>query len=307
MARRTLSQIIATVQRRTNGQVATGEIFEAINDANKRIHRMEPWPWLGAEYNISVAPTYSTGTITPVDGSTTVTGVDTVWDITWKYRGLTFGSNTPYDVSSFGSPTSLTLSQAPRTGSVWSGVAYTLFQNAFPMPADYEPGSEVLLVNPKIRYRLLKLPRYTFESRAVALGVYFTNFQDAWTDYGYDETNKVYLIKLSPPSSGTTEYRLIYRRKHPDMSLFDDMSWLPESFDEALTYFAEYIVKKDNQIPGWMEAKQEAHQIVINLRRQIATSMQDIFSVYRNWPISSTPSPSMYGAGLIIAPPTGGL
>jgi len=307
MPRRTLSQIISTVQKRTGGQVASGEIFEAINDANKRIHRMEPWPWLGAEANIVVYPVYSTGKITVTDGSVNVTGTDTVWNTGWKYRALNFGSNSFYDISTITGPTTLGLVQAPQTGSVWNLVNYSIFQNAFPMPADYEPGTEVLLVNPKIRYRLLKLPRYTFENRASALGVYFTNFQDSWTDYGYDEVSKVYLIKMSPPSSGSTEYRLVYRRKPPDMTAFDDMSWLPESFDEALAYMAEYMVMRMHKMQGWMEAKQEAHQIILNMRRQLATSMQDIFAVYQNWPVHSSPSPSMYGAGLIISPPVGGL
>ena len=306
MATRTLQQMIATVQRRTGGQVSPGSIFEALNDANKRVHRLEKWPWLFTTANIPVQGSYTTGTISVNDQSTAVTGNGTTWtSLLPGYYSLYFGTNSYYPIQTIGSDTSLTLKQAINTGSNWTNVAYTIYQDTYALPADCEPGAQMMVVNPRIRYRLLHIPRWNRETRQTSIGVYFSNFQDCWSEAGYDDTTTSHLIVFSPPPSATTEYLLIYRRQAPDLVQLTDIPIIPESFNEALCFIAEYLVKRHDQMPGWQEAKQEGYQIVTNLRRQISTQPQDIFSMYRSWPMQQTPS--MYGAGLIISQPSGSL
>lgn len=303
MARRSVQHLLADVQKRVGGQAPVADIYTALQTANKRINGMERWPWLITEANIGVNGTYTTGTVSINDGTTALTGVGTSWSPTWRYKRLFIGSNTDYEIASFTNATTATLKSAINTGQNWSGATYTIFQNTYALPADFDSGAELLIVNPRIRYRLLKLPRATMETRSVSLGVYFQSYQDSWADAGYDETNKVYLIKFSPNPGSTTEYKLIYRRRVPDLAAVADTTFIPESFDEALVYMAEYLVKRQMGIPGWAEAKEEAYQIVQSLKRW-AKGNADIFSLYSNW---GTQGPSMMGSGVIINPPTGGV
>lgn len=304
MSRRSVQNLIADVQKRVGGKVAVGKIFTALCDANKRANRLERWPWLMAESNIGVNGTYTTGTVSITDGTTTLTGAGTTWDnVNWRYKRLYVGSNTDYEIASFGGVGSATLAQAISAGQDYTAVSYTIFQNVYALPSDYEPGTELLIVNPRIRYRLLKLPRETMEARNVSLGVYFQTYQDSFADAGYDATNKVYLIKFAPNPGSATEYKLIYRKRPPDLATITDTTFIPESFDEALVFIAEYLVKRTEGIPGWAEAKEEGYQILQNLRRQVMRSNEDIFALYSNW---SAQAPSMFASGVIINPPTSG-
>lgn len=308
MASRQLNQIMATVQRRTGGKVSPGSIYEAINDSTRRINRLYKWPWLVAESNIQVQTNYTTGTINVNDLTNTVTGVGTAWTPeAGSNKTLYFGTNSTYPVQTISNGTTLTLKQSINTGQNWTGATYSLYQDTYPLPDDCEPGTEILIVNQRIRYRLLRLQKYALETRSVSIGVFFTNFQDSWCEAGYNDTTKKYLIKLSPPPSTVTEYKLFYRRTPPDFQTMADTCSIPPMFQDAICFMAEYLVKRHEQMAGWQEAKVEAYQIIQSMRQQIATAPQDIFSLYRSWPASNTASPSMYGAGLIISPPTGGL
>lgn len=310
MPARTLQQMMATVQRRTGGKVSLGSIYEAINDAARRISRLYKWPWLVTESNIQVASSYTTGTINVNDQSTNVTGVGTLWSSmigSNQLKTLYFGTNATYPISTIVGDTTMSLKQSINTGQNWTNATYTIYQDVYPLPADCEPGTEILIVNQRIRYRLLRLQKYALETRSVSIGVFFTNFQDSWCEAGYDDTTKQYLIKLSPPPSTVTEYKLFYRKVPADYTTLVSTCAIPPMFQDAICFMAEYIVKRQDQMPGWAEAKTEAFQTVQSLRQQIATAPQDIFSMYRSWPASNTASPSMYGAGLIISPPTGGL
>jgi hypothetical protein len=304
MASRSVAQIIATVQRRTGGKISPGVIYEALSDANKRIHRLYKWPWLYNETLIQLQPSYSTGTISVTDGLTGLTGTGTNWNTNWKYKRVYFGSNTDYQISQFVSPTSAILNIAPSTGQNWVNVPYTIYQDTYAVPGDCEPGSHVAFVNPKIRYRLLKLARYALENRAVALGTLFSNFQDSYSDAGFDDANSAYLIRVSPPPSAQVEFKLIYRRRVLDINLLTQTMLVPESFDEALALMTEYLVKRPDGIAGWMEAKQEAYQIVKNMRQQVLTETNDVFQMYGSWPYAD--NTSMYGNGVVINPPQGG-
>jgi hypothetical protein len=83
--------------------------------------------WLQASINgATIAPTYSTGTVTVTNGSATVTGVGTAW-LTQAPAGSTFVSTdgVTYTIDSVASDTSLLLT-ANYGGTTLGGQAYTV-------------------------------------------------------------------------------------------------------------------------------------------------------------------------------------
>jgi len=213
-------------------------------------------------------------------------------------------SSTDYQVSAFGSGTTATLAQVIDTGQNWSGVGYTIYQDVYPLPSDCEPSDVVAIVNTQIRYRLLHVGRYTLENRSIGNGFFTTNYQDSWCDAGYDDTNSVYLIRLSPPPAAACEYRIVYRRRVPDVTTTTAHTEIPETFDKCLELLTEAEVRRKHRLPGYQEAKQEGYQILQNLRKRVQTGIDDRFSQYTTWPPLSNVSMVDTGSGLVMAGPT---
>lgn len=274
MSVRTLAGMIASV-RRALGEAASkvpiGDVQQAIFNTNLEVHGRYAWPWLYKEIFIGLNGPYSTGTVTVTDASTTVTGSGTTWDTTWRYKRLTVGqSNADWLVASFGSATTLTLVQAPHLDSV-TDQPYTIFQDVYALPSDWSPGTDIILTNPHLRYEIRKIPAYTLSQQAAANINLLTTYTLGYSDYGFDDTNKVYLIRLTPPPASTDEYKMVYRRRAPNLSLVTDTALLPEEFCEYLELMAEAQVKRTHRIPGYVEAERKAVLILRAMKRQVGT------------------------------------
>jgi hypothetical protein len=303
MAARTVGMILGSVQRSTGGSVPISDIYEACLDSHRRIYANYPWPWTYKDANILVQPTYSTGTVTVNDGATAVASSGATWSVAWKYKKILF-TGVDYQVASFPTTSTATLAQAINTGQNWTTVPYTIYQDVYALPTDCEPADVVEIVNVTIRYRLLHLGRYTLEQRAVATGFTTNNFQDSWCDAGYDDTNNVNLIRLSPVPSAVAEYRIVYRKKVPDITTVSSQTEIPETYDKCLELLTEAEVRRKHRLPGYQEAKQEGYQILQNLRRRVSTAVDDRFAQYATWPTFNNVSMIDYGTGLVIGGPT---
>jgi hypothetical protein len=305
---RTVQDILAAVHRKCSGLIPISDIYQSMLNVHRQIYAVYVWPWTYTEANISVAATYSTGTIAITDGTNTVAGTLTVWDTGWQYKKLHFTAIADYPIESFASPTSLTLKQNINTGANWTAAAYTIYQEDYPLPEDCEPGDVLLIVNPQYRYRLINPPRYTQEMYSTALGVTFNSFQRSWSDAGYQ--NSRYCIRFQPPPGSACEYRVVYRKRVPQLSSLTDASQLPETFDLALEHLTEFEVKRANPkiFPAQESqlAKAEGYQVLQNMRRRATTSTSDIVSGYNNWPLLGGSSMVDATTGLIIQGPVTG-
>ncbi len=301
MPARTLGTIAAAIHRHTDGQIPFTEIIEAINNANQEIHAKYEWPWTRAEAQINVHGTYQVGTISVADGSKFVTGVGTTWDITWLYRRILIGQ-TDHLIADVTSPTALTLVQGVNQGQSFVNVDYKIFQDMYPLPDDCEFGSILLILNPLYRYRLRYIPVYTLERQNIWLPGFFTNFQMGFSDAGIDDATNKNLIRMTPPPSATAEYRIIYRRRVPDLSQLPNLSLFPESFDRVLETMAEYYARfyRKTPMPGWMEVKEEAYQLLQVMRRKMAQTMYDNYAAYSTYPASD--NLSFYSSGVFVGP-----
>lgn len=302
MARRTVQQILGAVQRKTGASVS--EIYEALTRVHRQIYAKFPWPWTLREGLLQLNASYSVGTVSILDGTSSLVGLGTTWDTSWLYKRVSFGSNTDYKVASFGTATTATLAQTINTGSDWSDAGYTIYQDTYALPTDCEPGGIICITNPMMRYRMRKIPPAKLEERSSSRGMTFNNIQSDWCDQGFDETTGAYLIRVDPPPSGTYEYKILYRCRVPDLSDMTTRSEIPETFDYALELLAEAELKRVKGDPTWIVAKQEGYQVIQSMRRTITTSLDDVYQM-NSWPTIGDVSMMDMASGLMLAGPTG--
>ncbi len=310
LTRQTLAQMAQSIMRHTGGQVGFMEVVDAIHRANVEIHTSYEWPWTRAESNILIQPPYNTGTVSCLDNSINVTLTGGTWDETWENKRIYMGSNNvDLQISSITSPTALALRQPIDFGYDVVDQPYTIYQDMYVLPDDCEFGSILLVLNPLYRYRLRYLPVYTLETQNVFSRVFFTNFQAAFSDGGMTIDNDS-LIRLTPAPSAAGEYRLIYRRTPPDMldnqphfthntpSLLGQ-SVIPASFDRCVEMLAEYFVRfyQPTPLPGWMECRQQAYELIQNMKRRMAMSLVDN-AAYSTYPFFE--NSSIYADGLFV-------
>lgn len=282
MARLTFQNIIADVQRKPGlERLSLGEVTDAIALAAKDIGN-QAWPWNYTETNVLVPANYTTGTISITDGTAIVTGNLTAWDPTWYGRRIRFGnSNLDYIVSSIPNPTTIILAQNVNLGANLTNTTYNLYQDTYAYPADYMIGSDVALLQPTVRTRIPKIPRYKFEMIMNAgLRSFSTNIQMFYCDHGLDTTTGQnfsgrYRFRLGPPPSGPAELRLCYHRMAADLSYFA-YTELPDGFDDVVGLMAASRLYDLHRQPGESaQVKALAIGKLKLLRRQTSTQTVD--------------------------------
>jgi hypothetical protein len=282
MSRVTFSQVIAEVQRMPGlGRVSLGEIMDKVAVVSKDLGN-QPWPWNYAETNVIVPPAYTTGTINVTDGTNVVNGNLTVWDSTWYGRRIRFANaNLDYIITTIVNPTQLLLAQPVNLGQNVVNGTYTMYQDTYVYPADYILGSDVALLQPTIRTRIPKLPRYKYEMIMNAgMRSFSTNIAMFYCDQGEDlsvgnPTSGMYRFRLGPPPGGPAELRLCYHQMAPDL-VASSITTFPEGYDEIVSLTAASKIYDLHKMPGESEAaKLLAAGKIRLLKRQVATQTID--------------------------------
>lgn len=282
MARQTFRQVVAGVQRKPGlAGISLGEIFDVVQTAAKDLGN-QPWPWNYAETNILVPPSYSTGTVNVTNLTATVTGIGTTWVPTWYGQRIRFGnSNLDYTVLSISGAGSLTLAQPVNLGANLVGASYTMYQDTYTYPSDYILGSDVALLQPTLRTRIPKIPRYKFEMvMNSGMRSFSTTYAMFYCDHGEDltsgtATSRLFRFRLGPPPSGVAELRLCYHQMAPDFVITDETT-LPEGFDEIVGLVAASKLYDIYKMPGESTAAKELAAGKIRLlKRQVATQTID--------------------------------
>lgn len=296
--KRTVSLMIANVQRVVGHGVPLGEIWQALDTANKEVQSTWEWPWLYAEYDVPVPAPYNTGTISIVTGSSTVTGSGTSWVTSWNGRRLRVGANNAdYRVSSIGSGTTLTLDQPVNLAANVVNAGYTLYQDSFRMPADFDPGHDLFLGNMMLRYRLKHVPRLHAENQMLVLKQLNTNSQMFYTDDGWDEAADRYKIRIIPPPGQVNELRMVYRKRCPDLDTFTQVTAIPESFDEILELMAQWKLKEQYRIPDANLDQKRAIAKLKAIKRQTSATIVENQSI-----VAGDMNSSISQWGLMISP-----
>lgn len=300
MAVPTVRQMSAAIQRRCKGKIPFLEILDALDEKQKEIHGQYEWPWTKAEYNIPIQGTYNTGTVSITDGTRNVTLTGGTWDTSWKYKRMYLGTmNVDFLVESFPTSSTATLVDPVNFGENVTDGEYTIFQDIYPLPDDCE--TILLIVNPIFRYRLQYIPVYTLHWQNVYSRVFFSQFQTGFCDGAFNDAEQTRTIQFAPAPGAVAEYRLVYRRRPPTLSTLESIPLIPETYYRGLELLADYQVRFDNQLPGWMECKKEGYQIIQSLKRKYtAAPMYDTYSAYWQYPFFV--DSSVYAGGLFVGP-----
>lgn len=282
MARVTFQQVIAEVQRMPGLQrISLGEIIDKIAVVSKDLGN-QPWPWNYAETNVIVPPAYTVGTINVTDGTNAVIGNGTTWDINWYGRRIRFSnSNLDYIIQAIPFPNVIFLAQPVNLGQNIVNGTYTMYQDTYLYPQDYILGSDVALLQPVVRTRIPKLPRYKYEMIMNAgMRSFSTNIQMFYCDQGEDlsvgtTTSGQYRFRLGPPPAGPAELRLCYHQMAPDL-VPTSITTFPEGYDEIIALTAASKLYDLRKMPGESEAaKALAAGKIRLLKRQVATQTID--------------------------------
>lgn len=278
MARATYRQVIADVQRKPGLEMLSiGEVIDAVGTAAKDLGN-QPWPWNYAESNVLVPPPYTTGTVDIVNNTGSVTGNGVNWaplmgQFGWRIR---FGnSNLDYIISNIVAPGLILLAQPVNLAASLVNSSYTLYKDTYEYPSDYIAGSDVALLQPTIRTRIPKIPRYKFEMMMNAgLRSFSTNIQMIYCDQGQTSFG-TFQFRLGPPPAGPAELRLCYHSMTPDIVL-SDLVLLPEGYDEIVGLVAAAKLYDTHKQQGESEnCKAIAAGKIRLLKRQVATQMID--------------------------------
>jgi hypothetical protein len=277
MANRTLAMMVANVQRKVGSGAAIPrlDIIQAINTAHMEIHGAYDWPWTYKETNIFLNPSYSTGTVSVNIASNVVTGVGTAWSASWTNRRIRLDNNQDWPILSVQNAGLLTLVQGYHGTANLSAASYVIYQDVFTMPSDFEPGKDLVILQPDVRIRVRHIPRLALESQGVVLKSLFTNIAMGYSDQGRDSSGN-HLIRLIPPPTSTNTLRLVYKARPTDFAALTDTSWLPQTYQDILELMAESEVKRTHGISGFDVPAAIAARKRMQMKRQIVATTGDI-------------------------------
>ena len=300
MADRTLAMMIANVQRKvgTGPAIPRLEIMQALNTAHLEIHGAYDWPWAYKEVNINVNPSYSTGTVSVAVGSTVVAGVGTAWDAAWTNKRIRLDNNQDWPIASVSGVGTIGLSQAYHGAAALADASYVIYQDVYQMPADFEPGKDLILLQPDVRIRVRHIPRMALETQSVVLKSLFTNIAMGYADQGRTSAG-LYQIRIVPPPTNTNTLRLVYKARPADFSALTDISWLPQTYQDILELVAEAEVKRTHGVPGWEVPAAIAARKRLELKRQVISGPMDTASQVFGAPVGDS---SISWRGLSILP-----
>lgn len=247
--------------------IAPADARRRIANAYRRNSQRQPWQHLLKRFTLETEACYNTGTIAISENTSAVTVTDGVWDVTWddvpsSRKIMIQGRSEPYDVTAFGSTTTLTIADNYPGDDLTEG-SYNLFRDVYPLPTDcgytklmalYDPSQRSDIRYPTDRGRLLLFnqPRFIIE-RAANNGLTGIPYCFMLINQS-SETPPRPQIQIYPPSEDVRVYHGWYFRR-PTMpttdadyldwpSEWDDMHWVQaviDYYEMPLTHSASML------------------------------------------------------------------
>jgi hypothetical protein len=278
VASRTLQMFISDLIREVRGQATPLEAQQAIRDALSVIDSKTNWEFLIARALINTEAPYLTGAVSCTAGGTALTGSGTTWSAGWKYKSIQLKSRRlPYDVSFSGATTgtlSSALSGIAGTNDIVADT-YKVFQARYALPADCDPGKDLRLSAPQGggqsgSGQIPKIEASRLQLKWDPLFVF--SFPWYYTDDVYDEVNRVATIRFLPYPSQSGEFQLLYYKKLTIPTALGSNISLPDAFERLPILMAASQIMQNKQQTGWLEKKQMADNMLLDLYRRHAVS-----------------------------------
>lgn len=188
---------------------AQRKIYRAIEAAYRELADASQWSYLQTQSRITTVAPYSTGTVEYTHSSRTLTLTGGTFP-SWAAFGVVRISNVLYRVASMTDGNNLVLSTDSNPGAnVASGTAYSIFREAFPLPADFRALGELQRPNflPELCY--LSASRWQKERQAyvqVGTPTSYSVFGDPWNPGGL-------ALFFAPAPDVADTYDFLYLRR----------------------------------------------------------------------------------------------
>jgi hypothetical protein len=274
---RTLLQLRADVKRETKGQATHLQCQQGIQDALNTIDAIANWEFLLGSANISLKAPYGTGTVAYNGGSTSVTlSGGTLSTTYWDYPEVKFADRRlPYKVAAINTPTTFTtVDPISGTTNVTSGI-YRLYQARYALPADCEPGRDLIIRGPigqgiNLAGKIKKVPRMSFEWKRYEIPT--AAVIQYSSDDEFDSVNRRATIRFEPYPQYEGEFRLTYYKKLTVPKLDTDTVIIPEAFERIPILLAASQIMERMNLQGWMQKRSEAGELMQKMYNRYAVS-----------------------------------
>lgn len=251
--------------RVTTGVTATeNQAKRYINQALQDMHlgRDYRFPWAEREAILVTQPSYTTGTITVTQGSTTITGSSTAWDTNNAFsvnnmrvngKIVINGGVEVYEISAIASDTSATLTSMFTQDDV-SGGTYTYFEDEYAVASDF--------------LRILDTRRFSSAMDIIITGR--TEFRRAYPRNNIIGKPRVATMVDRVPSGNTTLVRKVRFYKPPD-----------QAYSIPYSYVTSNLVVQSN---GTMSDvfSNDTDEPIVPKRYRHAIVLQALYNWYRD-------------------------
>ena len=209
--------------------------------------------WLKKYYEINTIPTYTKGTISVDQDSTTVTGVLTVFSAAMVGRVIKFEDDLEYYlISAYTSPTEITLTTA-YIGTTISGGTYTIYTVNYSLPSNFKRMEYVKQTN--VQNSIPKMNDRQFST------LYPDEFLYSGDILGYIESNmdtsSNRQIRFYPVQTTRKRIYLGYIQKLPTINTAGVTSLIPSKYHMLFVFKLSEMVFRMND----MESKAQAAKV----------------------------------------------
>lgn len=198
-----------------------------LNRSYKVLLDMHQWSFLKQSALITTVPVYNAGTVTAVAGSTTVSGMGTVWLAGFAGRYIRLSTQSEYYKIISVDPIAQSIVTESAIGNGVAGSGYYIFQYHYTKPTLCKH-----IIGMRRQLDLCEKPQSWidgFDPDRTGTGepIYWSNFSDT-------------LVEIYPPADQTYEVRVTYILDVADLTAETDTPKLPENLIINHAVFAAY-------------------------------------------------------------------
>jgi hypothetical protein len=220
----------------TNNQT---RVSRWLNYVQQDICARWPWNFLRSRESVVTVPDYTTGTVSVNSGSATVTGVGTTFTSTHgsgQYYLQFAGANDWYQVTTYNSATSLTISPVYTPTTNLSGATYTLRKFFYSLSSNCDRICDVKNWNTPLKLDEM-FPR---DVDFVQPNPQSTKTSYGFIPYGYDSSNNVQIIPYPFPSDARL-FEIKTFKRPTDMVNSSDLPTLPNKWAHIIAFGATAV------------------------------------------------------------------
>ena len=257
------------------------------------------WPWLKTRCIIKTDEDNTTGTVTMVDGSASITGVATTFASTDVGRFIQFSdSNDWYKITAVASTTGLTLEEHYH-GDGDTDATITIRTFNYSLPSDLWQIFDVRQFRTPVKLQYVDTfafdsfaPNQTSTGSPLSYNLWYYNNPQSVTGQEYG-------ITFDPIPAEVMQVEVRYLRKPPELAAGTSISCIPVMFHKTIVEGVKYLAYQFNSDPS-TGGQKEVYEEAITVMKRSSKVTLDAVNILRSVDsggggIVGQPYPSQYG------------